>query len=88
MREEKRVLDLRAKRRAMIEEEHKRRERMFERKSMSTIRDQQVGLILAFIILALIGILFACTGCQTCGGLCRDIESAARYGHTHIMVEK
>jgi predicted small secreted protein len=38
--------------------------------------------------IAVIAILWACAGCQTMGGLCRDIESAARYGHEHMVVDE
>ena len=67
------------------ERELRRREQLFERNQMN--RDTQLGLIIAFIILAVIGILWACAGCQTLGGACRDIESAARYGRQHLLVD-
>ena len=39
-------------------------------------------------ILALLVIALACSGCQALGGACRDLESAARYGHQHIVCEE
>lgn len=39
---------------------------------------------IAFGILAMV----AFGGCQTLGGVCRDIESAAQYGHKHIVVDE
>ena len=44
----------------------------------------QLGLAIGVIIVILIGLC----SCQMAGGLCRDIESAARYGHTHIICEE
>jgi hypothetical protein len=49
---------------------------------------QKYGLVLGLLVLVWLGLLIACMGCQTVGGLCRDIESAARYGHEHTIVEK
>ena len=43
---------------------------------------------LAIGILVLIVLAWAVAGCQTAGGLCRDIESAAQYGHKHIVVDE
>ena len=48
--------------------------------------DTRAKLGLAIGILALI--LIALAGCQTLGGACRDLESAARYGHEHIICEE
>jgi len=42
--------------------------------------------ILLGIIFGILGVV-AFSGCQTLGGACRDIESAARYGHQHIICE-
>ena len=46
----------------------------------------KLGLLLG--ILAIIAIGVAVAGCQTAAGLCRDVESAARYGHEHMSVDE
>ena len=45
-----------------------------------------IGILLFVISMILLGMIAA--GCQTLGGMCRDIESAARYGHQHIVCEE
>ena len=47
---------------------------------------EKLGLLLG--ILAIIAIGVALAGCQTMAGACRDIESAARYGHDHLSVDE
>ena len=49
---------------------------------------QKYGLVLGLLVLVWIGVLIACSGCQAVGGLCRDIESAARYGHEHVICDE
>ena len=50
--------------------------------------DTQTKLGLVVGILALILIGWAMAGCQAMAGACRDIESAARYGHEHLSVDE
>ncbi len=42
-------------------------------------------LIALWIVVFALGFL---VGCQTMAGACRDIESAARYGHEHMSVDE
>lgn len=49
-------------------------------------RKVRYGLAIGILVLVVIGLV--CSSCQTLGGACRDIESAARYGHTHIVCEE
>lgn len=49
-------------------------------------KSQRVALGIAVVVLVVLGWLLS--GCQCVGGLCRDIESAARYGHEHIVVDE
>lgn len=39
--------------------------------------------VLVFFVGGVVG-----SGCQTMAGACRDIESAARYGHEHMSVDE
>ena len=47
------------------------------------------GVVMGIIFLIWLAILIhVLSGCQTMGGLCRDIESAARYGHEHVICDR
>ena len=45
-----------------------------------------VGLLLFLICIVLLAMV--ASGCQTFGGMCRDLESVGRYGHEHTICEK
>jgi predicted small secreted protein len=64
--------------------ERRRRVRRFERQRMDA--KMRYGLVVAILFLILLGLLLS--GCQAVGGLCRDIEAAARYGADHIECEQ
>ena len=49
-------------------------------------REQRIGLLVGILALVLVGLCLA--SCQTMAGACRDIESAARYGREHMLVEE
>lgn len=72
-------------RRSAIQRERQKRERFFERSKM----DKQCKAIQWILLGIIFGILAVVAfGCQTLGGACRDLESAARYGHEHLIVDK
>ena len=50
--------------------------------------EKHAWVILAILTIALIAFMWVCTGCQLMAGACRDIESAARYGHEHLSVDE
>jgi predicted small secreted protein len=72
---------------AWIEEERQKRVQLAERSRRMKV-ELQCRIIIAIMILTVIALLWACTGCQTMGGACRDIEAAARYGHEHLTVDE
>ena len=54
------------------------------------VRERDWSLTVALVCVGILLILCAlvATGCQTMAGACRDIESAARYGHEHMTVDQ
>ena len=42
------------------------------------------GLVIGILVI----IVIALASCQMAGGLCRDIESAAKYGADHIQCDQ
>ncbi len=47
---------------------------------------ERIGLVIGIVVLIVLGLLLS--GCQTLAGACRDLESAARYGHEHTTVDE
>ena len=50
--------------------------------------DQQYGVILGLLALAIIGILFSCTGCQTTRGVFCDIERLCQDVQNNISAQE
>jgi predicted small secreted protein len=62
-----------------------------EEPNMKEDREHKHPMLLVIVLAAIIlmGLWAALmSGCQTMAGACRDVESAARYGHEHLSVDE
>lgn len=48
------------------------------------LRPEDGYLIILVLIVLFVLAIFTLPGCQTVGGVCRDLESVGRYGRQHI----
>lgn len=86
MWERKRVLD---QQNIWIEEERQKRRELSDRRIMDKAKERMhCKIVICIMVITVIALLWVCTGCQTMAGACRDIESAARYGHEHTVVDE
>ena len=52
------------------------------------MRGSDGALLLWIVLLLSMLAAFILSGCQTVGGICRDLESAGRYGRQHIKCDE